>query len=200
MNAALAIEEPEEELLTLEEFAELNFDEVAELVDGKVILMGNNNPNHSEVVGNVSFPLKAFLKSDPMGKLFVGDVTVLVRRGPDTGRGIDLAFVSNKRLKKQPDNVSALHVAPDLAIEITSPSNEWDELMKKVREYFDIGVREVWIISVQNRIATVFKSPDESRSFSQEKGQSLSCQEILPGFEISLDEVFEGLPPLEDTD
>ncbi|MEM7013811.1 MAG: Uma2 family endonuclease, partial [Verrucomicrobiota bacterium] len=196
--AAIAIEEPEEELLTLEDFAQLDLGEVADLVDGKVVLMGNNNPDHSEILLNMGEPLRAFVREAKLGKAYGGDVTVLVRRGPDTGRGIDLAFVSNERLAKQPSGVSALHVAPELAIEIMSPSNEWDGVHKKISEYFEIGVAQVWIVGVAVRMVTVFTSLTDSKGFLLSKGESLSCPEILPGFELPLSQIFEGLPPLEE--
>ena len=193
MSAAVVTEDVREELLTLEQFAEIDFGEVAELVSGKVKLMGNNNPDHSEVLLNVGEPLRAFVRKNGLGKAYGGDVTVLVRRGPDTGRGIDLAFVSRDRLAAQPAHVSALHVAPDLAIEIMSPSNAWDDVMEKVTEYFEIGVREVWVISIRVRMVTVFRSPVESKGFTLAHQDSLVCPDILPGFELPLTEIFAGL-------
>jgi len=177
MSAAVVTEDVREELVTLEQFAEIDFGEVAELVSGKVKLIGNNNPDHSEVLLNVGEPLRAFVRKHDLGKAYGGDVTVLVRRGPDTGRGIDLAFVSKARLAAQPAHVSALHVAPDLAIEIMSPSNAWDDVMEKVTEYFEIGVREVRVISIRVRMVTVFRSPVESKGFTLAHGDS----PVLPG-------------------
>ena len=197
MSVAVATEEPREEVLTLEQFAELDFDQVAELVNGRVKLMGNNNPDHSEVLLNVGEPLRGFVRKHQLGKAYGGDVTVLVRRGPDTARGMDLAFASHERLKEQPAGVSALHIAPELAVEIISPSNAWDDVMEKITEYFEIGVKEVWVISIRVRMVTVFRSPTESKGFALTKGDALSCPDILPGFELSLNEVFAGLPPLE---
>ena len=83
LSAAVAIDQ-EEELLTLEEFAELDLGETADLVNGKVELMGNNNPDHSEVLLNLGAILKPFVKKHKLGKVYGGDVTTLVRRGPDT--------------------------------------------------------------------------------------------------------------------
>jgi len=198
MSAAVAIEEDaREDLLTLEQFAEIDFGEVAELVDGRVKLMGNNNPDHSEVLLNVGEPLRAFVRRHDLGKAYGGDVTVLVRRGPDTGRGIDLAYVSRDRLAAQPAGVSALHVAPDLAIEIMSPSNAWDDVMEKVTEYFEIGVREVWVISIRVRMVTVFRSPVESKGYTLAHADTLACPDILPGFELPVSEIFAGLPTPE---
>lgn len=196
-TANTAVDPLNEELLTQEEFAEVHFNEVVELVDGKVQLMGNNNPDHSEVLLNLGSELRVYVRKKKLGKVYGGDVTVIIRRDPDTSRGIDLAYVSHQTLQEQPAGVSALQVAPELAIEIMSPSNPWDDVLKKVSEYFEIGVQEVWVISMSIRGATVFKSLTEMQGYTLANGDSLSCPEILPGFEIALGDVFEGLPDLE---
>ena len=197
MSVAVVIENPGDELLTLEEFAAFDFGQVAELENAKVKLRGNNIPDHSEVLGNLTVPIKSFVQSNNLGKVFVGDVTVLVRRGPDTGRGIDLAFASHERLKAQPVGVSALHIAPELAVEIMSPSNSWDDVMEKITEYFEIGVREVWVISIRVRLVTVFRAPTESKGYALAQGGSLSCPDIFGAFELPLSQIFAGLPQLE---
>ncbi len=193
MSVAVAANEPPDEMLTLEQFAEMDFGQVAELIKGKVKLSGNNNPDHSEVLGNITLPLKSFVRERRFGKVFVGDVTVLVRRGPDTGRGIDLAVVSHDRLRNQPPGASALHVAPELAVEIMSPSNTWEDVMEKITEYFEIGVIEIWVISVRLRMATVFRSATDSKGYTLARADSLSCPDLLPGFALALSEVFADL-------
>ncbi len=197
MSSTAWIESPDE-LLTLEEFSLLEFGEPADLVDGKVRLMGNNNPTHGEVLANLVAAMKLNLRDRPSsGKIFCGDTTVLVRRGPDTGRGADLAFVSAERLKEQPKDAGALHVAPELIVEIMSPSNAWETVMEKISEYFEIGVQQVWVVTNPIRMVTVFTSPTDSKGLTLERQDTLSCPEILPGFDLPLTAVFEGLPPLE---
>ena len=78
MSAAVAIDPPEAEFLTLEEFAEIDFDEVVELVDGKVKFMGNNNPEQSQVLLKLGAPLTHFVDQNELGTVFGGDVMVLV--------------------------------------------------------------------------------------------------------------------------
>jgi hypothetical protein len=99
---------------------------------GRFKLKGNNNPDNSEALSKITLPLNSFFRGSRFGKSFVGDLTDLVRQAPDTGRGIDLAVVSHDRLRKQPPRASALHVAPELAIEIMSPSHTWKDAMEKI--------------------------------------------------------------------
>ncbi len=190
--------ENQDECLTLEDFSRLELGQPADLVDGKVKLMGNNNPNHGEVLGYLVTFLKLFLQQNQVGgKVFCGDTNILVRRGPDTGRGADLAYVSAERMTGQPANVSALHVAPVLIVEIMSPGNAWEAVMEKLTEYFEIGVSQVWVVTNPLRMVTVFSSPTESQGLTLAKQDTLTCPEILPGFELPLATIFEGLPSLE---
>ena len=73
MSAAVAISEiPEDELLTIEEFAMIDFDELADLVGGKVQFMGLNNPDHGEVLGNMTTLMRTFVKMRQLGKVYAG--------------------------------------------------------------------------------------------------------------------------------
>ena len=183
-----------EELLTFEEFSEMEFDEVVELEEGKIIYMANNNPNHSKVLTKLAARFFSHVESGNCGEVFVGDVNFIVKRDPDTCRGIDLAFLSHERLADQPENAGALQVAPELAVEIMSPSNAWDSVMQKVEEYFEAGVLEVWVVSLSVKKVTVFTDPDESKIISLAKNGVLKGTGALEGFDLSLDDLFAGLP------
>ena len=66
-----------------------------------------------------------------LGRVYSGDVAIITKRDPDSGRGADLAFASHERLKSQPADAAALVIAPELVIEVISPSNSWDHVMEK---------------------------------------------------------------------
>ena len=183
-----------DKLLTFEDFSEMEFDEVVELEEGEIIYMANNNPNHSKILGNITFEFKSFLKTTDIGDIFVGDVNFIVKRDPDTSRGIDLAFLSNERLADQPDNAGALQVAPELAVEIMSPSNSYEKVLEKVEEYFVAGVEEVWVIAVAVKKVTIFTGPDEPRIISLAKDDKLKGPGILSDFTLPLEDLFAGLP------
>jgi Uma2 family endonuclease len=79
-------------------------------------------------------------------------------------------------------------VIPDLTVEVLSKSNTPKEMERKRREYFDAGVRLVWIIDPKTQSATAYSSPTKSRHVGPD--QSLDGGEILPGFRLSLKELF----------
>jgi Uma2 family endonuclease len=104
----------------------------------------------------------------------------------------DVAFASWERLPggKVPSEPVPL-LAPDLAIEILSPSNTPQEMARKRREYFSAGVRLVWIIDLDARIASIYTAPEPPVIVSE--SQSIDGGSVLPGFVLPLRELFTEL-------
>lgn len=101
----------------------------------------------------------------------------------------DVAFVSNQRwpLNKPVPETDGFKCVPNLAVEIVSASNSWDEIRGKTREYFRAGVERVWVISVNQREAHIFHSPVDVMILSE---QDSLTDPLLPGFLLPLSELF----------
>jgi Uma2 family endonuclease len=179
----------EERLLTFEEFVELPLSDSAELVSGHIVELSRNNPSHSKLVAAFAEVLRGFVRKTKSGEVFAGDVAVITKRNPDTGRGADLAFVSHERLAGQPEGSAALEVAPDLIVEVISPSNSWDDVMAKMTEYFAIGVRQVWIATPSTQTIHIYESLTSMRGHSLQSEPILTTA-VLPGLELDLHEIF----------
>jgi Uma2 family endonuclease len=78
---------------------------------------------------------------------------------------------------------------PDLAIEVASASDTYDSLLRKKERYRRAGTAEVWLISAENAEIAIY-GPDHDRILHA--GDTLSS-ELLPGFAITVDELFRGL-------
>ena len=104
----------------------------------------------------------------------------------------DVAFASWARVpggRMPTDPVPQL--VPDLAVEILSPSNSPAEMERKRREYFQAGVRLVWIVNADTRTVAVYTSPENPVVLSQ--SETLDGGAVLPGFALSLTEYFAEL-------
>jgi len=104
----------------------------------------------------------------------------------------DVAFASWARVpggRMPTDPVPQL--VPDLAVEILSPSNSPAEMERKRREYFQAGVRLVWIVNADTRTVAVYTSPENPVVLSQ--SETLDGGAVLPGFSLSLTEYFAEL-------
>ena len=81
-------------------------------------------------------------------------------------------------------------LAPDLAVEIVSPSNTHSEIHDKVSDYLDAGSRLVWVVEPHGRTVTVYRSRDDIRILTSE--QEIDGGEVLPGFRAPVSEFFAG--------
>lgn len=121
-----------------------------------------------------------YLATNPIGFVFgeQGPYRLLPRRM----RVPDVAFVRWERLptRKLPRG-QLLNVAPDLVVEILSPSNARKELEMKLKEYFQASVRLVCYVDPETRSAAVYGSPTEVEQL--DAGGLLDGRDVLPGFE-----------------
>jgi Uma2 family endonuclease len=105
----------------------------------------------------------------------------------------DVSFISWDRLPgREAPNAPILGLAPDLAVEVLSPSNTKREMDLKVREYFLAGVRLVWLVGPSKRAVRVYTAPDQSARLTE--GQALDGGDVLPGLRLPLREVFARTP------
>lgn len=101
----------------------------------------------------------------------------------------DGSFISKGRLTGAELNEPHSNVAPDLAIEVISPSDLGSDIEDKIREYFDAGVRVVWVVYPKTRSVHVIQ--DDGRSARLTESQTLDGGDVLPGFTLPVREIFE---------
>jgi Uma2 family endonuclease len=179
----------EDRLITGEELqAQVGLDS-CELVEGKVVPMTPAGGEHGGCEGNFGFHLRSFVGPRKMGRSMVGEVGIYTRRNPDTVRAADVLFISNERYARQKSKGGFLEVAPDLVVEILSPSDSFGEIMRKVREHFACGVRLIWIADPASRTVSAYRSPTEVREFGPD--DDLSGDDVLPGFSVKVAILFE---------
>jgi Uma2 family endonuclease len=131
--------------------------------------------------------LAAFVDAHGLG-IVLGEAGTL-RILPRQVRIPDVCFISwerfpNRRLPREP--IPAL--APDLAIEVLSEGNTEAEMQRKLRDYFAAGVRLVWYIDPRTRSARSYAAEDQFIEVNE--SGSLSGGDVLPGFELSLSNLF----------
>jgi Uma2 family endonuclease len=107
---------------------------------------------------------------------------------PERVRAPDVAFVSSQRLPDGRLPEGFVRGAPDLAVEVLSPSDNPVDIQQNVRDYLEAGARLVWVIAPEAKTATIYRA-DGSARLLRELDQ-LDGEEVLPGLTISLAEVF----------
>jgi Uma2 family endonuclease len=157
-----------------------------ELVEGTLVekSMGFGE---SEIAATIIILVGTFVRRHRLGIVTGPDGTI--RLFPGLVRIPDVSFTSWARLpgRKRP-RVPIPHLAPDLAVEVLSKHNTKAEMTRKLAEYFDAGVRLVWIVSPKSRTVRQYAAPDQSVLLTID--QSLDGGIVLPGFVLPLSELF----------
>lgn len=117
--------------------------------------------------------------------------------GPDTSFRIgqnermpDVSFVAAARIPEEGEPEGAWPMPPDLAVEIVSPADLYEQVIAKIDEYLAAGVRQVWLISPEHRTVTAYSSPTEVKILQET--DELDGGDVIPGFRCRVAELFQG--------
>jgi Uma2 family endonuclease len=157
-----------------------------ELVDGRIVPVSPAGARHGDVVASVTRILANFVGARRLGRVLAGDAGFVLRRNPDTVRAPDVAFVTAARLPGRPP-AEFMNGAPDLAIEVVSPSDDWKAVDRKAGEFIAAGACAVWAIDPGNEMAKVY-ARDGARVLA--RGEVLACPELLADFELRLPDLW----------
>ncbi len=179
-------------LLTAEQFAALpSSRRPQELIAGKVVDMPSPGTPHGQVIFNIAFLLKSYLKTHDIGRAWGAESGLITVRQPDSVRGMDAAFCSYGRWPKEESKKGLMSVAPELVIEVISPEDRWPRVLKKITEYFDSGVLVVCTVDPELRTLQIHRDASSSTVLRNE--DVFEVADILPGFSCRVSDLFEGV-------
>ena len=128
MTVAVATDE---KLMTADEFwAMPDSDRPMELVRGRIVDMNMPGPRHGQICGRTDRIVGNFVDERDLGHVLTCDSGVLTERDPDTVRGMDVCFYSYSRLPKGPLPAKYVNVVPELVIEVRSPDDRWNRILR----------------------------------------------------------------------
>ncbi len=177
-------------LLSIEEFEALKPPEDFryELDAGELVKVTFPTPWHNLTLKAVVKILDAFVEDRKLGLVFPSDTGYILAREPATMRGPDVSFVRRERAAELDLRRNVPH-APDLAVEIVSPSDTIRDMRRKVAQFLAAGTVAVWVLDTDLRQVEVYRQGDE-RPTVLVAGETLECPELLPGFSVRVDELF----------
>ncbi len=174
-------------LLTAQEFWQLANSKYRELVRGEVIETMPPGGRHGEVAGALLTLLRIWIKQGPGGYVAV-EAGYILGRDPDTVRGPDVSYVRADRIPSTGVPEAFWPLAPDLAVEVVSPSETANEIQEKVRDFLGAGTPLVWVIYPRRGEVVVYTADGLARTYSGD--DVLEQPEILPGFSCRVSELF----------
>jgi len=173
-------------------------DALYEFVHGQRVEMPPMSVGAVMIASRIGSAINAFAKSNRLGEAF----TELLIRLPlaedgSRERRPDVSFFCYPHLpvnSPQDPDARAWDVIPDLAVEVTSPSDRAEAQREKVLEYFAAGVRSVWVVYPNLRLVDVYDTPATVTVYGPD--DTLAGDPVLPGFQLPLADLFAPVAPI----
>ncbi|BCW96485.1 MAG: hypothetical protein KatS3mg018_1967 [Fimbriimonadales bacterium] len=170
-----------------------------EIIDGEVKPLATPTLKHQEVMLTLAEKLRQHTRSRQLGKVLAAPFDFVIRRAPVRTRQPDLFFLSRERLRdwEQLQNQPRLEVAPDLVIEILSPSDSYSYWSEKLQDYHALGVPEVWAVDIEKRaIEVLAREASGYRTVGWFSGEQAVVSQVLVGLALTPAQVFSVLDEL----
>ncbi|MEJ5383801.1 MAG: Uma2 family endonuclease [Fimbriimonadales bacterium] len=170
-----------------------------EIIDGEVKPLATPTLKHQTIVVKLIEQLGSFVNAKKLGRLLTAPFDFVVRRAPVRTRQPDLFFLSRERLQdwEQLQNQPRLEFAPDLVIEILSPSDSYSYWSEKLQDYHALGVPEVWAVDIEKRaIEVLAREASGYRTVGWFSGEQAVVSQVLVGLALTPAQVFSVLDEL----
>ncbi len=155
-----------------------------ELVDGEIIVMSPSGYESEEVATRFTIKLGSWVDDRRLGRV-TGSSAGFTLSNSDT-RAPDVSFVFAQRLRRSPRSFAEL--APDLMVEVKSPTDSVTKLRKKIDDFLSLGTRVGILINPEKRWVEIRRSGEEPVTL--EDGDRLTIPDLLPGWEVEITDLW----------
>jgi Uma2 family endonuclease len=160
-----------------------------ELIAGQLRTMPPPGIEHGEIVAAVVASLAPYVRTHRLGRVQAGEPGYVLATDPDTVRGADVAFISQDRRRGAGRVTGYWLGAPDLVVEVISPSDLYTEVDEKVAMWLAHGARMVVAANPRRRTVAVHRSPAAVRILSET--ETLDGEDVVPGWSMPVAAMFE---------
>lgn len=179
--------ENDDRLYTYEDYLKIDDDNQYELIGGKLILVPAPRTFHQRVKGRLYVCIYDYIRKNNLGEVLDAPTDVLLSdiEKPQP----DILFISKERL----DIITEMNVqgAPDLVVEILSPSTGKYDKVEKSKMYYKYGVKEYWIVDPDHKTIEVFIPAEKNWNlFQSYDDEDTLTSRLLTGLEIQLRDIF----------
>jgi Uma2 family endonuclease len=159
-----------------------------ELVKGELIQMTPAGGEHGVTTMRLGARLEIFVEDHDLGVICAAETGFIIAHNPDTVRAPDVAFVSKARIPADGIPKGYWPFAPDMALEVISPNDNFGEVDEMIGEWLEAGVRLVVIINPRKRNIKLYRSQTEINLLTE--ADELKFDDIVPGFSYPVKKLF----------
>jgi Uma2 family endonuclease len=153
------------------------------------MVMAPASVGHGKITMRIGARLEAYVTGADAGQVYAAETGFIIGRNPDTVRAPDVAFVSQERLAEMEDATGFGKAAPDLVVEVVSPHDAAAYLRRKVSDWLQAGVRQVWVVYPES--AAIEIHLPNRRSYTLTATDTLEGGDVLPGFSCLVGDIFK---------
>ena len=159
-----------------------------ELIKGEVFQMNPAGTQHGVVIGVLTVMLGQHVLQNNLGWVLGAETGFVLARNPDTVRAPDVAFVRRARISTTDFSQSFFVGAPDLAVEVVSPSDRPHDVQAKVEDWLSHGCGLVWVVDPRQRTVVIHRQHREPQILGE--ADLLEDPELFPGWRLSVARIF----------
>ena len=172
---------------TYEDYSKLPEGAPYQLIGGKLVMTPAPIPYHQEVSAKLEFKIYEYIQKNKLGKMYHSPIDVYFEETEVYQP--DIIFISKKRLDIVKEN--KIEGAPDLVIEILSPTTAYYDLKHKKFIYGKHGVKEYWVVDIIDKTVDIYENRgNEFILIESVKGDGKIKSKVISGFELELSEIF----------
>ena len=159
-----------------------------ELVAGELRTMAPSGGEHGWVTSDIHVSLATYVLAQGLGRVFAAETGFLLASNPDTVRAPDVAFVRRERVRAVGRQPGYWPGAPDLAIEVVSPSDRPREVAEKVATWLRHGTQMVIEVDPRRHTVAVHRPGQPVRVLSE--ADILDGEDVVAGWSLPVRGLF----------
>jgi Uma2 family endonuclease len=159
-----------------------------ELIRGEIREMPPPGEEHCDIANELAWHLGSHVRAHALGRVY-GDLGYRIASDPDTVLAPDVSFVRAERLTPGKRNKGYRAGAPDLAVEVVSPTDSLAAVEEKAWEWLAAGCRMVIVVNPRNRSVMVHQSYGEPVRLTE--ADVLDGGDVVPGWTLPVRKLFE---------
>lgn len=182
-------------IITLEDVMRFNDEEWIEIVDGELVKTDMSAAGFLQVivVDNLFRILDGSVRANKLGRVQTDGLTFILHvneKGVRNTRIADFSFIRRGRIPKNFDWSKPFPGAPDLAVEVISPTEPAEETLSKISDYLRFGTEEVWVIYPSQRQIYVHRGDQLDTVRVYKEDDILEAATLFPGLKIKISDLF----------